>query len=402
VLGQARKSPDAAADAHDEDDADVELPFAVELGVARSGSGYFAVGGIDSRRGASFAFVALVEADGGSGKTVELGRVFGEPEPPAFSALGEGFIGLVAGNDAGAGLLKIVSVAPPFTEATLRRGAEITGMRRDAAEFALEVSAGSVLAAWTRLEKGDGRIALGRIDPERLTLQGEPFPAPAPLAGEAESPRLITRPGGFFLAWVARTAAARPKLVPARKIDADAGAPANLLDEGPTGIEIAVLDGAGVAVGSARRVTPEGARVVAFDLAKAPDGGALVVYRDERDGPGLDRPDAQAVWIHPDGSHAARSWELGDSAGLPSLLADPAPAPDKPWAWVFVPSERELSLAPLVDPLALPEILRDDRSRGAEALAQAGGRFLLARGKNGQRELSVVECQGSTNAAPRE
>lgn len=401
MLGQPAKAPVAAVDDQEEADTEIELPFAVELGEARFGAGHFAVGGIESRRGASFAFVAVLDAQSGVGKSVELGRVFGEVEPPAFAAYRDGIVGVVAGNDAGAGLLKVVAVGPPFSEATLRRGAEITGMRRDAAEFALSVSGDTALVAFTRLEKGEGRIALARIQPERLELTGPAFPAPAPLTGEAESPRLVARKGGYFLAWVARGAANRPKLVPARKLDTDAGVPVSLLDEGPTAIEIALLDANGTAVGSARRVTPEGAHVVAFELAPAPDGGALLVYRDDREGPGLDRPDAQAVWVRPDGSTALQSWDTGDAAGLPALLVDPEPAKGQPWGWVSIPSERELSLSPLSEATTLPEPARDEHQRGAEALAVGQGRFLLSRAKNGQRELSLVECRGGAHGAAR-
>jgi hypothetical protein len=397
ILGEARPRPETP----EEDDQDVELPFAVELGLARAASGQFIVGGLESRHGASFAFAALVDAASGRGKSVELGRVFGEVEPPLFVPYGNGFIGVLADNDASAVVLRLVGLGPPFEASAVRRGAELRGVRRDAPEFSLEVSGKDALAAYSRLEKGQAFIELARVDPEKLTLKGDPFAAPAPLTGEPEAPHLVARPGGYFLAWIARAAAARSKIVPHRDLEPDAGASPSLVDEGPTSVEVASLDLAGAVVGAPRRVTPPSARVVAFEFAATPDGGALLVYRDDREAPGLERTNAEVVLVRPDGSTASRSWETGESAGLPSLLVDAAPAKERPWAWVAVPSERGLGLAKIpADPLALPALVSELPLAGAEALAAAGARLLISRSRASQRELSIVECHDGPPPPP--
>ena len=291
--------------------------------------------------------MAQQEQGGAAGQSVQLTRVYGEVDPPAVVPFRDGFLAVVADHDASSVVLRSFALGPPFDGAALRRGAELGSARRDAVEFALETSGGSVLLAFTKLEKGRGLIQLARIDPEKLTLQGTPINVVSSADGEAESPRLVRRPGGYFLAYIVRGAAPRPKAIPARAPELDAGAPLTLLDQGPSALEIVPLDEKGSTVGTPRRATPAGARALAFDLAATPDGGALLVYRDDRDGPGLARSGVEAVHLRADGSLTTRSWEMAESAGLPALLTDPAPPAARPWAWVFAPSEQASGLAPL-------------------------------------------------------
>jgi hypothetical protein len=393
---QARAKP---SDPENEDEQEVELPFSVDLGAARASAERFGVGGIQTRSGASYAFVALVDAKGGGGQSLELGRVFGEVDPPAVVPYKDRWLALVADHDASSVVLRLFALAPPFDAASLRRGAELGSARRDAAEFALESSGEGVLLAFTKLEKGRGSIVLGNVDAEKLTLLGSPVTVQSAGEGEAESPRLARRPGGYFLAYIVRGAAARPKLVP-RKQELDGGVE-SLLDEGPTAVEVVPLDVKGIALGPPRRATPASAHVIAFDLAPAPDGGALLEYRDDRDGPGLDRSSAEAVHVRADGSLTTRTWEVGESAGLPALLVDATPPGSRPWAWLFASSERGAGLAALTgDALALGEIATEAHLSGAEVLAASGGRLLVGRPRGGQRDLSVMECRINP-AAPK-
>jgi hypothetical protein len=398
TVGQAQARP-KPSDVDDEDDQEVELPFSVDLGTARASADRFGVGGIQTRAGASYAFIALVDAKGGSGQSLELGRVFGEVDPPAVVAFGDRWLAVVADHDASSVVLRLFALAPPFDAPSLRRGAEVGSARRDAAEFALEASDKGALLAFTKLEKGRGFIQLGNVDVEKLTLEGSPVTVQTSGEGEAESPRLARRAGGYFLAYIVRGAAPRPKVVP-RKQELDGGVE-NLLEEGPTAVEVVPLDTKGIAVGAPRRATPPGARVIAFDLAPAPDGGALLVYRDDRDGPGLDRSSAEAVQLRADGSLTTRTWEVGESAGLPALLVDATPPAARPWAWLFASSERVAGLAALTsDALGLGELMPEPRLSGAEVLAASGGRLLIGRARGGQRDLSVLECKVNP-AAPK-
>ena len=393
TLGSPPPKSTRIDDDEDEEDRDVELPFAVELGAARADTARFAVGGLESQRGQSHAFVALASTDGSSGQRIELGRVFGDVEPPAVLPHGNGFLALVADSDASGAVLRLVALDAPFDEKSLRRGAEIIGVRRDASDFSFEAQGSEGLVAFTKLEKGHGSIALARVDLEHLTLKGAILPAPVSGAGETESPRLVKRPGGYLLTFILRGAATPPKAALGKPSEYDAGlVEQGLVDEGPTAIEIVPLGPNGAATASPERVTKAGAHVLAFDVAPTAEGGALVVYRDDREGPGLARSSVEAVLVRPDGSTASRSWDLGETAGLPSLLVDPA-AGGKPWAWVYVPGEAESRVAALgADPLELGELHSAPELAGAELLAASSGRLLSARTRGGQRILSSLTC----------
>lgn len=397
TLGTPPAKPARLDDEQDEDDRDVELPFSVELGNARSDGERFGVGGLESQRGQNGAFFAVADADGKSGRRVPLGRVFGDVEPPAVVPYKGGFLALVADSDASSMVLRLVAIDAPFEEKSVRRGAELSGVRRDAGDFSFEVSGSEGLVAFTKLEKGHGSVALARFDLEHLTLKGSSVPAPTGGAGEAESPRLVSRPGGYYLAWIVRGAATPPKATLGRPSEYDAGlVEQGLVDEGPTAIEIVPLNASGAGSATPQRITPAGAHVLAFDIAPTADGGALVVYRDDREGPGLARAGVEAVLVRADGSTASRSWDLGETAGLPSLLGDANPA-SKPWAWLYVPGEAESRVAAVgANPVELGELHADPQLAGAELLAASSRRLLAARTRGGQRLLSVVSCDPGT------
>lgn len=395
TLGATPAKPARLDDDQEEDERDVELPFAVELGSARSDGQRFAVGGLESQRGQNQAFFAVTEADGRSGRRVSLGRVFGDVEPPAVAPYKGGFFALVADSDASSVVLRLIFISAPFDDQSVRRGGEVSGVRRDASDFSFATSGSEGLVAFTKLEKGRGSIALARFELEQLTLKGNVAPAPVTSAGEAESPRLVARPGGYYLAWIVRGAATPPKGTLGRPSEYDGGvAEQGLVDEGPTAIEIVPLDPSGSQSASPQRITPAGAHVLAFDIAPSPDGGALIVFRDDREGPGLARAGVEAILVRADGSTASRSWDLGETAGLPSLLTDGSPEA-KPWAWLYVPGEAESRVAALgTNPLELGELHAAPEFAGAELLAATSGRLLAARTRGGQRLLSVVSCDG--------
>jgi hypothetical protein len=286
--------------------------------------------------------------------------------------------------------LKLHDVPNPFDLKSVRRGQEIVGVRRDAPGFALGVADSNALIVWTKLEKGKGRLGLARVDLGSLTLSEGPRTLPVG-DGEPESPRLVRRPGGYFLAWIARAPAQKPG--PGQSQIGDAGRSLGILEEGPSAIELVPLDASGREVMSIRRVTPPSAHVTAFDMVLAPGGAALLVYRDDRNAPGVDGPAVEAVLVRPDGSTASNTWELGESVGLPSVLADSAPRPKGPWAWVFVEGERDARVGALTgDPLLLGELVRDERLAGVELLAASKGRILQTRSRGTTRELGLLAC----------
>jgi hypothetical protein len=376
---------------HDEEQAE-ELPFSVELGQARSGDGRFAVAGLENRRGATFAFAAFVAEDG-TGQNVELLRVFGDAEPPAVTPSGEGFLIAAASSDAGGPTLRLLRVDPPFSARDVRRGEELSGLRRDVAGFALENAGNRVLLAFGKIEKGVGRVAVVGIDPDRLAFVGAPRELELPEGLEAESPRLVRRQGGFYLAFVGRPSLpVRPRPAPVPSSNLDNEAP--VVESGPSGLYLLPLDEAGAAAGSPREISPTGAQVTAFELARWGDDRALLVYREAPEGPGRERPNVEAALVAPDGAIARRSWELGETAGLPSLLLDPARPNGAPAGWVLVHGEADVRLGALGDdPLAPPTLVSDPVLRSCEPVALSRGSLLRARSRGLKVELDLARCE---------
>ncbi|HYO98073.1 MAG TPA: hypothetical protein VER33_26395 [Polyangiaceae bacterium] len=393
VLGTAHGKAPVLDDAHE--DAEIELPFSVELGAAHSAASGFALGGIESRAGANHAFVAWLDASRGLGKSVELGRIFGDVEPPVVTVQGDRWLVALADSDAAGGVLRVLSLAAPFTADSVVRGAEITGVRRDASGFALAASESGALLAWTLVEKGAPRLAVAGIEPATAKLRGAPRLLPVSPLGEPEAPRLVPRPGGYFLTYIVRGSAHEPRLqAPVQGVE-------TLMEEGPSAIEIVPLDAAGQPLSAARGLTPRDARVIAFDLASTPAGGVLLIYRNEPGGKGLDPPDLQVVLTRADGTVEQRTWEVGDSAGLPSILRDPAPPSHTAWGFISVPGEQGTRLSVLgEDPLAAPDFLQDQSFRTGELMGVLKGRLLLAHARGTQRDLGLLECTPGTQKRP--
>jgi hypothetical protein len=388
VLGSGEVPKELAQD----DEQAEEFPFSVELGAARSGAGRFAVAGLENRRGATFAFAAFVAADG-SGQSVELLRVFGDAEPPALTASEEGFLIAAASSDAAGPTLRLLRVDPPFSARDVRRGEEVTGVRRDASGFSLASAEQRALIAFGKLEKGAGRVAVAAIDAERLALLGAPRLIELADGLEAESPQLAVRQGGFYLAFIGRAKpGARPLSGPSSPTDSEDEVP--VVEAGPSGLFLLPLDEAGSPLGSARELSPPGAHVSTFEMARWGDAQVLLVYREDPHGPGLERSSVEAVLAAPDGSITRRTWELGETTGLPTVLIDAAPPKAAPPGWVVVHGESDVRIGALgADPLALPAFVSELSLRGSEPAWLLGGQMLRARSRGVKIELDLVSCQ---------
>jgi hypothetical protein len=94
----------------------------------------------------------------------------------------------------------------------------------------------------------------------------------SPDTSDAESPRLVPRPGGYWLAWLAGPIA-----------PAGANGP-RAEQENPTRalhwVEVVPLDAAGAPVGAVHPITPATGQVLDFEVGPAPDGGLDVFVHD--------------------------------------------------------------------------------------------------------------------------
>src|SRR5690606_15725718 len=134
-------------------------------------------------------------------------------------------------------------------------------------------AAPAVLVAWDE----DAPIAPGKYVSERGLGKVQPLGSAAkakvasPEPSDAEGPRLLARPGGAWLAWLAR----RPEGDMTWAVEGPAE------QRSYRWIELVALDLGGQPVGPVRRVSSDRGRVTSFSLAGASAGGLVVVAVDE-------------------------------------------------------------------------------------------------------------------------
>jgi hypothetical protein len=386
----------------DEDGGDeISLPFAVEVGGAVSHAGGFAVAALRAERGGSGALLALVAREGTADRIVELGRTFGDAEPPRLAARGETLIAAVPDNDAGGGTIKLALLKG----SSVTWGAEITQGRDESQVFDVELGKQRGLLVWDEWDKqaDHGVVRVVSFEPGNLGATTRAR-ALTPEGDDAEAPRLAPRPGGFWLAWISRQLPERHKSKPkdkpknAKPAPETSGPPADdpVVDLGRRWLRIAPLDENGALGAEPRDVTSRQSHVLVFDLAPLDDGGALLAWRDDASSPGVEAGAIHLARIGADGSLDAFTIEdekIG--AGIPSLLVDPAARDGAPGLWLSLDSVTDATrLAALGKDGRLIDGLGDEPLIGrAEPLAIFGGRLLLARPRGLAVELSTARCR---------
>lgn len=248
--------------------------------------------------GADAIFVGVVRRDGGrrlasvvrasldlsSMKAIDLGASLGEDPPPSpRSHGGSVFVASYAraksGADAGSvtgAMTRVLEVSRFEGEAFVRQGAIVQQADESLAfdiawpdPFAAATAAPTVpLVAWDE----DAPLVAGQLLADRGVVKvqlatGSKARVASPDATDAEAPRLLSKRGGYWLAWLAR------KPEPTE----DAGA----APEGPgerrsyRWVELVSLDAKGEPTSPVRRITPEKGRVASFDLVQAaPEPGS--------------------------------------------------------------------------------------------------------------------------------
>lgn len=370
-----------------DDDDEVPDPYAVELGPARADADGFTLSALRSVKGQTHALIAVVGADAASGKTIDLGVVHGDPDPPLFASHGKDLLLVTPDTDAGGGMLRVGVLREPRGGARVSWGPEITGVRRDST-FALEASGERALLAYAAEVAGKIRVFGVLLEPDNLKQKLSPEPLTA-AGADVDSPRLALRNGGYWLA-VARSLDA-PKSK-AKSVLADAGPDLaegeSLLDIGTRRIELTKLDAQGKAISSALLVTAPAARPMGFELAAAPDGGAYIGFRRDDTTPGAAGGALQLIHVKLDGS--LQKLELsGESngTGTPSFLSD-ASTPDR--LWLTAAGENGATFFGRVAEHSA--LAGDSVVRGGDLIAARDGKLLVARAKGTAAELSLLSC----------
>jgi hypothetical protein len=386
----------ASGPAKSNEDDELELPFATATGSAVALPDGFAVSGVAERDGKSEAFVAFVPGDGKPGKSVFLGAVHGDPEPPLVAADAEAALVAVATSDASGRVLELVRVAAN-AEAPVR-GSEITDVGEEGAALAVGETSGVLVFSARKAGKSALRAAVIARGAARAA-------APFELAetADAESPIVRARPGGFWLAWIAEKSSGDAGARGADAGGADAGGEETRpLDIVPRVLVVALLGADGTPRGAPRPVSAPDSHVIAFDAETLADGTLALAWREDAAVPGVESGGNELARVAPDGAVArGRAADETLSAGAPALVRESG-APHR--VWLLAPGEddrlRMALLAP--DAVATSPFVADEALRGGEILAALAGKpcgketcatLLVARPKNRAVELGVTECR---------
>jgi hypothetical protein len=381
VVGE-EASPKAQGEEWDRDD---ELaPFAVILGRAITFEGGFAVGVLGDGEGGSVANVVTLAADGTGGKTVRIGRSRGDFEPPVVAASKQGLLVALLEPNAGGRAVRVASVEGD----KVTFGAEISEGNDES--LAIDIVAGKErgIVAWDAVDDDTSFVSISTFPLDGIERATGPRRVTEEKT-DAEAPRLVARPGGFFLTYLVRGHETRRERVVERGYDA--GTNEDEVDETRGGeavvaswIEVIALDESGAASGEPQRVTPRDGNVVTFDVVAVGDA-LLIGYRDEDSPTGAAGGSVRLARVTMGGvGEATTVADEEGSDGAPTLLP----------GWLAVPTLRGPDLlAKLTAEGAPAEALEPEASLGrAEPIAAAGARLLLAEPEGRAMRLRVVDC----------
>lgn len=416
VIGDAPPAPRGDG-AHDSDEGAEDLaPFAVEVGRGTTFSGGFAVGAQREAEGGTVAMVATLSADGAQGKLVRLARSRGDMDPPVVAGAGGAIVAAMLEPNAGGRAIRIARVEGEH----VTWGAELAEGRDESLALDVAVSGDRAILVWDDITQ-DGkrsRIMLSSVDVATLRSVTSPRPVSQPSA-DAELPRVIARPGGYWLVYVAR--AEEPVR---RGSDKKNEAVLDSEDTAAAGetithqwLEVAPLDEAGAPTAVPRAITPKSGHVLAYDVTLADDDGLVVAFRDDDTPSGSSGGRVSSVLVRLGGVSEPRvlasaepaqdappEATLGLGAGVPSLLAGArgqgqgaSPRGEGP-VWLAIANVSGLTqLAPLTSSGALDGELRAEPAIGrGEPIAALADGLLVAHPAGKAMKLDVVRCAAST------
>jgi hypothetical protein len=408
VVGPPSPSKASSASADDAADRDELLsPFAIVLGRAIAWDGGYAVGAQGEGEGGTLSSLVLVGPDGATGTPIRLSRSRGDLDPPVVAAAGSGFVVALIEPNAGGRAVRLARVDGE----KVVWGAELRESNDESLALDVAVTGERGLVAWDALEDDRSYVSVAGFTAANVSDATEARRI-TPKTTDAEAPRIVSRPGGFYVVYlvrgqerareVARPSEAAPGVDKPKKKDkprGDARAPGEV-DETRGGeavttawLEVVLVDASGAPSGDPLRVTPDDGHVISFDAAPAADGGLVVAYRDEDSPTGAGGGMVTMIRIAAGGGVAGshQSDEGTPSDGAPTLLP----------GWVAIPTLRGADLLARLGDDGLPrETLLADPSLGrGEPIAARGEQLLVAEPEGKAMRLRVLSC-GERPASP--
>jgi hypothetical protein len=426
-----------SASTENEPDNEQELPFSTTLGNALFAQGRFWVSAIDYRHNQSHAVLARIEPSVDRGQVIDLGRVYGDAEPPRIFALGNVLFVVMADADAGGRTLKRGRIELVGSRNDVEWIDSMAQDHDDSPVFGVSASERVSVVTWDELDRNSRRgrvrwstlasgvthasVAAGGRGAVRVAAKTEKggkgsveaskvWSSPADV--DAEAPQIVPRQGGFWLGYLASKAKSPPGL-PMRNSDASsgpskagvesaregggAGEETPVVDLGSRGVELLSLDADAAISGRPIAVTAPGAHVVAFEIEATADGGALVAYRDAVSSPGVEEVVIEVARVRPDGGVTRlRLEDERVGAGAPLLLLSSPPRSGEP-VWIGAAGRAgEMQIATYdLGTGQLGSLIADPSLLGAEPVARDGSAVLVARTRGRVVEFERLECDFS-------
>lgn len=292
--------------------------------VAVSESG-LAIGIVRSEGGRRVASLLRTGLDLADPRAVDIGPSLGDDPPPTPRFHGGATYALWLERqlaDAGPRIrtLKVARVGDDGKPAVV---AAVEQQADESTAFDVAWSADAGLAAWDEdaPNKPDASYPSlserGFVKVQPLTAGARPRVA-SPESSDADSPQLVARQGGFWLAWLAR-----------RVEEAPSGVEGPGEDKSFRWVEAMMLDAKGEAAGPVRRVSSERGRAVSFDMAVA-NGDLVVVVQDEA---AVSEGGGARLLRYAVGGNASAGADLVDG-GVGHALADVVAAADGSRRWL--------------------------------------------------------------------
>jgi len=392
----------APVEAPDELEDDL-TPFAVEIGRGTVFAGGFAAGTRRDAEGGAIAMVATIGFDGSGGKLVKLGRSRGDLDPPVVAGIGDVVLAALLEPNAGGRSIRIAKVKGD--EVTW--GFELSEGRDESSALDLAASGSRAVVVWddVNVEEKRSHVMLSSFDVATMRSVTSARPVSSPKT-DADSPRLIARPGGYWLGYLARADEAAKK----KKDPSNAGEKSTKKgdDDGDDEsgeaiqngwIEVMPLDENGAPTASARAVTPKNGHALAFDLELGEEGAALLAWRDDDTPTGSTGGRISSALVRLGGAveiHVLADESFG--VGVPDLLP----------GWLVVGGLGATKLGAIDLRGVLAGGLDPEPSLGTgEPLAATKDAILIAKPAGKAMRLGVVRCgpaapvqvQGGTGSA---
>lgn len=358
---------------------DDPMPYAVEVGNGVAHDAGFALGALVPQGRGAAAVVVTVGADGRGMKSVSLGLAHGDTPPPRVAHDGSGVVAALLEAGASGRRLRLARVEGD----AVAWGPSFEQGRDESLAYDLALAEPRGIVVWDDDAKDPDR---GTIRVATFVSKGLSAPTRARIVTgkqtDAEMPRVVVKPGGFWLTWIAR----KPEAT-----DDEAREPGEEAEY--RWLEAMPLDGNGSPTAPARRLTPATGHVLTYDLMPTASGGALIVYRDD------DTPSGSG------GGVVLRVVLRADGSGEPSVVADQRlgiGAPTLlPGFLAIADSSAETRLAVVTPEGDLADALVPEPVLGrGEPIAARNDVLLISRPRGTAVRLATSRCQRAVIAPP--